>query len=518
MSTRRADPDAPLCQWRYMSSPEFLELQAISGTAVAKRCALLVSGGKRELLWFIQGLSLPENGGLKKLAAELVAMFPERIIPRERWEMGTDYRNGDTLSREECAQYALGKWPDQRKRTPYGAGGKSEPTLEEFLVDLCINPTIRIKHGGIDSSEFDEELTRKRFLDLNERDFKDAGLRYFKDIVGALIEYKRRYEEKARKEFCQTAITRQIWKQLDELHALRVMGLIDGLEGRGKTEAARAWCKCHLGVARFMSMKGTATKTAHFREMARALGVGYGNTRKASEMQAGVEEVLRISGLMPVIDEAHYFFNQSLRIFSRPEMLDWIDTALCNPASPVALVTTPQFMICMERAAGQTGWNYRQFKRRCKRYVMLPDKNTAADIETVARHLVPGADKFTVKAIVAYEAMSGRDLSAVGDAAREAKLLAEQDGAKRVAFEHVKRAIYEVLMPSDVPWAEMEKKIERAPRAQRRGRAAMPAKEPTPAPEPSETPEPEATPRFRQGGDGRNRVRLAETHESLAVV
>ena len=36
MSTRRANPNAPLSQERYMSSPEFAELRAISGTAVAK--------------------------------------------------------------------------------------------------------------------------------------------------------------------------------------------------------------------------------------------------------------------------------------------------------------------------------------------------------------------------------------------------------------------------------------------------------------------------------------------------
>ena len=55
--------------------------------------------------------------------------------------------------------------------------------------------------------------------------------------------------------------------------------------------------------------------------------------------------------------------------------------------------------------------------------------------------------------------MSKRDLSAVGDVVREAKLLAEQSGAAKPAFEHIKRAIHEVLLVSDVPWAEMEKAL-----------------------------------------------------------
>ena len=61
-----------------MSSPEFAELRAISGTAVAKRCALLVSPAKRQLLWFIQGMSLAE-GGLRNSRGELVKMFPKRL-------------------------------------------------------------------------------------------------------------------------------------------------------------------------------------------------------------------------------------------------------------------------------------------------------------------------------------------------------------------------------------------------------------------------------------------------------
>jgi hypothetical protein len=55
MSTRRADPNAPLSQERFMCSSELAELRGISGRAVAKRCALLVSPVKRQLLWFIQG-------------------------------------------------------------------------------------------------------------------------------------------------------------------------------------------------------------------------------------------------------------------------------------------------------------------------------------------------------------------------------------------------------------------------------------------------------------------------------
>src|ERR1035437_5445756 len=377
MSTRRANPNAPLSQEKYMSSPEFAGLQGISGTAVAKRCALLVSPVKRQLLLFTQAMSLAD-GGLKKLVRELLKMFPERIVCPLRADIDWSSGRWEKLTTEEVIQLALGRW-----RWPEDREHPDMQSMEEFLIDLCINPRLRIwlKQGELETSEFDIDLARHEFPDLDDQEFIDANLSYFRGIIGALVEYKRRYEERVRAEFCLTAIGRQVWKQLDAALKSKTMIVIDGLEGRGKTEGVRAWCNCHLGEARFVSLDGTSTKTTQFRELARALGVGHGYTSKVSEMQAKVKEVLRVSQLMPVIDEAHFFFNQGPRMYTRPEMLDWIDTALCNPPLPVALITTPQFLICMERAAGQVGWNYRQFRRRCKRYVRLPQKNTPEDID-----------------------------------------------------------------------------------------------------------------------------------------
>jgi hypothetical protein len=510
MSTRRADPNAPLSQEKYMSSPEFAGLQGISGTAVAKRCALLLSPAKRQLLWFIQVLSLTE-GGLKKLATELVNMFPERIDPRS---FGYKYFDNESAPSAEalmqkCHDVALSR----RKRKSWS----HEPfSIEEFLIDLCINPRLKIALKGeeVESSEFDVDLARDEFPELEPHEFHTANLEYFKEVIAALVDYKRHYEERVKAEFCLTAIGQQVWKQLDAALKSKTMIVIDGLEGRGKTEAVRAWCNCHLGMARFVNLDGTSTKTTQFRELARALGVGHGYSSKVSEMQAKVKEVLRVSQLMPVIDEAHFFFNQGPRMYTRPEMLDWIDTALCNPPLPLALITTPQFLICMERAAGQVEWNYRQFRRRCKRYVRLAPKNTPTDIEAVARKLLPGADKATIKQIMAYEALSKWDLSAVGDVVREAKLLAEEDKASKVNFEHVHRAIYEVLIVSDVPWAEMEKRLQHQRLGRKVSRQA-PALEPGASPEPAETRGRNITPQLSPGATSGNRMRFQTTDRAL---
>jgi len=491
MSTRHAKPNAPLSHMRYMSSPEFVESRAVSASAVAQRCALLISPAKRQLIWFVQGISV-RDGGLKRLAGEILKAFPERLGTPEMHRIGTDPAKMVNWEIVRGVNLSLGvfdrsdAWDDDKPRRPVPmknllalcskvaiSGCEEERrssfdsralSLAEFLIDLCINPRLQIRVDGQSGAhaaadEVDAEKAMEEYPELRRHDFKDASVPYFRDIIGALIEYKRSYEERARKGFYLTAIGRQIWNQLDDALRTRSMVVLEGLEGRGKTEAVKAWCSCHLGCARFVSLKGTSTKTTQFRAIAGALGIGHGPNKKVSEMQAAVEDVLESSKLMLVIDEAHYFFNQGSRMYTRPEMLDWIDTALCNPPLPVALITTPQFMVCMERAASQVGWNYRQFKRRCKRYWQLAAKNSSEDLAAVARHLLPHVGQSGIKLVLGYEALSKRDISAIGDVVREAALLAEKEGARMVEFDHVARAIDEVLFVSDRPWAEMEKRI-----------------------------------------------------------
>lgn len=408
-STRYADPGSPLSQERFRSDPAFNAVRPISGTAVAALCELLTDPADRQLVLFLQGLSL-RDGGADRLAQDMVAMIPDLI----RYKVD------------------------------------AEEDLPEFLIRLCIDPE------GV----FEGELAPECLSSNGSGKLWAPGFENMKQVKGALIEFKRRYEDRVRKQFYLTEIGRQIWKQLDYALETKRMIVIEGREGRNKTEAVQAWYNCHLGESRFVDLKGTSNKTAHFRAFAKGYGVGHGEAHTLSRMQANVEWVLEVSRLMPVIDEAHFSFSQGPRMRTRPEMLDWIDTALCNPPMAVALITTPHFMTCIQKAVDQVGWNYRQFARRCKRYWRLPAKNSPRDIEGVIRHLLPGVDRKTVEMIVSYETMNKKDLSAVGDVVHEAKLLANEEGSQKVTFDHVDRAIREVLLLSDLPWAELRKSLE----------------------------------------------------------
>jgi hypothetical protein len=451
-------------------------------------------------------------------------MFPERIELVGSWEL---YPSGDDdapdASRGDSMKLALGTWPNQRQKESFSERRLYPLPLEEFFVDLCINPRLRIrsKQKEFDTSEDDPARAQEKFPELEECEFRDAGLPYFRDIIGALVEYKRRYEERVRSEFCLTAIGREVWEKLDHALKTSTMVVVEGREGRGKTEAVRAWCNCHLGVARFATLSGITTKSTQFRALAQAVGLWHGSSRSAAEMQSGVEEVLKSSRLMLVVDEAHFFFAQGDRQYGRPELLDWIDTALCNPPLPVALVTTPQFMLCMERAAHDVDWNYMQFKRRCKRYCRLPANNTPEDIEAVTRHLLPGAKRAIIKQVAGYAALSKRDLSAVGDIVREAKLLAEEEGAAEITFDHIARATG-LLFESDKPWAEMERRLQNQKLGRKAlrhlpdiGAEAAPEAAPEGAQEPPETRGRDITPRLSPSAPRGNRMRLQEPVSAL---
>ena len=87
MSTRHKTEAGPLSHNRYMSSREFAELRGVNGVSVSARAAILVGERKQNFIWWLQGLSLAE-GGLKRVARELLEMFPEWIGTQAMHEAG----------------------------------------------------------------------------------------------------------------------------------------------------------------------------------------------------------------------------------------------------------------------------------------------------------------------------------------------------------------------------------------------------------------------------------------------
>ena len=359
MRTRNDSP-ALLAQGGHVKSAELDNLRGVSGVMVSLRAAALVSAAKREFIWSLQGLSL-KDGGFARLARELLQTFPERLgtpamheirsVPGKQYPgrlvyeveeelSGNGFYSGlpdDDLPHRKpkngsellamCRDRALAAPPTERpyyEPSSMAKWRRQTISLEKFLVELCTNPALTFSLPGVEpaADKFEQYLYLERNPDLDESDSSAANLVYFRDIVGALVEYLDRRQKQIRGDFQLTAIGRKIWETLDYAQASRNMILLDGLEGRGKSEAVKAWCELHPGQARFVGLKGVTSKTTAFREIAAALGIPYAYTRTGPEMQSRIEDVLNRSKMMLVVDEAHFAFNQTRQMTARPELID----------------------------------------------------------------------------------------------------------------------------------------------------------------------------------------------------
>ena len=466
MSTRHADDDSELRQERFMSSREYADARGISGIAVTAKAATLENPDERSLLFFLQAISL-QPGGLEKFCREFLEMFPERLGTPTMHKLGM--KCGQKYSAKEAAQIEremcrLTGDPDEdnareldhsiinddsRPETCLGDRYHSrcmEKTgrLPDFIMRLCVDPNVSLDGPGVG---------------------------WFKDIIGALYEFKERHAQKALAEYVMTGAGRQVFDTLDACLKTRKMVLIEGDSGIGKTTAAEAWCRAHPGEARFVSLSGVTHKTSVFRAIAKALGVASSYTRTATEMQARNEDVLEKSGLILVLDEAHFLFSAAERVYTRPERVDWINTALYNRGVPVAMICTPQFIIRLNRFEQQTSWNADQLRRRVKRFTRLPAKPNAKDLEAVALKHLPDACKDTIKYLVGYALSNKLHFPAIVDAIDEARLLVEREGREKITFDDVERAIRDYCAQSTEAWQRQFT----PPAGARRARRARPA-------------------------------------------
>jgi hypothetical protein len=247
--------------------------------------------------------------------------------------------------------------------------------------------------------------------------------------------------------------------------------LIEGREGTGKSESARAWCEANLGRARFISLKGITSKTTFFRAVCQSLGLAASFTRSSTDMQARAEDVLKTSKLMLVLDESHHLLPSGDRVYAQPDLLNWVYTACTNQGAPLALITTAMFAARVRRVEEQVIWNFRQIERRIKHYIKLPEKPTKADLEAVAKFKLPRAGQAALTLLVGYAGVSAQSLTTIADTIEDATELAKEAGRDEPVFEDIKRAIHEVRMPTDK--AKAESFGENAHRKQARKKATV---------------------------------------------
>ena len=116
---------------------------------------------------------------------------------------------------------------------------------------------------------------------------------------------------------------------------------------------------------------------------------------------------------------------------------------------PVALVTTPQFIVTQKAVEKRTHWKSEQFIGRIGHYLPLPKSLGEDDLAKVAKVLLPTGDAKSIEILVRYAQSSAKYLAGIEIAVRRARYLAKKAGRDRVERGDVKRAIQEAVIPSD---------------------------------------------------------------------
>ncbi len=494
--TRHAEADAPLSQERYMSSPEYAALRGLSGTAVSAKAALVNDPRASSLLFLLQALSLRSGGLKKvkddvlamfpeRIGTPLMHKFgmkPGQIYTAEQVrrarcevERGTPFDPdfqphsaafplkgefkeaplrlavpGDSvasmLDEEQAALDAAREAENRKSQADAQKHPVSYPAavlveacrkaaggaMEKFLVELCINPAVRIPMPGAVAGELAAQQcnAQEQFPELGSDRFRDAGLFHFRDIIGALMEFKARHEQAARGQFAETVVSKSIFRTLARGLSSRKIVVVNGVEGIGKSFSAEAWCEQHLGEARFVRLEGIVNRTTFFQAVSKALGLAASVHQKSSEMQVRVRHHLERSGIMLVIDEAHRCFPQAERIYSHPELLNWIYT-LWDIRVPCALLVTPQFVTRMDEVERQTDWRSGQFKRRVECWTNLPVKLGEEDLRAVARSRAPAYTVRMIDELVDFALPARRQIDAMARAISAAEFIASEQGRAR---------------------------------------------------------------------------------------
>jgi hypothetical protein len=174
-------------------------------------------------------------------------------------------------------------------------------------------------------------------------------------------------------------------------------------------------------------------------------------------------DAIRRSGLVLVIDEAHYLISERVQK-GRPRMIDFIDADLCNHGVSVALVSTPQFGFQLAQFETHTKWNARQFKRRFSaRWCQIEGGTTADHLLALAKKFLPDVGEKGIKVAAKYaEAFTrdaielpGRhekisvDVSGLFDLVRDAQRRARKAGRNEPNFQDLRDAYEKDRLPTE---------------------------------------------------------------------
>jgi hypothetical protein len=510
-STRTAPAGTALSQERFCSSPEYE--RGLLGNLVAMRCDLLEDPNDRELINFLQLVSWSE-GGLKRVAAELLEQFPSAFATRQMHRFGSE----GNYSAEQV-QKVRGEIPGGKDRFPL----RDEETTAER--ERAAVRRLHELHKTAYSNIYDDEPAKKKTrpssypaatfvqlccsaaADQLEEQIKrlclDPGLClaelspwYCPDLVRILREYRQAWSNARTAGAVVTEVGKLVHDSLEYSYSQKCLTVTEGLERIGKTCAALQWCDLHPGRARYVQVPPTNDDIGFFQAIAKALGVSINLNSKAQELRARIETVLQRGHLMLIFDDSHWLWPQSRYRDALPARITWLMTALVDKGIGVALLTTPQFFESQRALVRKTCWRHHQFEGRIGHYEYLPEELSEPDLTAVAKWHLPEGDSETIFGLVSYAQSSGRYLQGIKAVVQRARYEVEKAGRAKVTANDIRRVITRSAIPSDNGLAAAIAGTRRTPNAT----------SPVPTPTPADT----ELPIRRARPAKRDRSRLAE--------
>lgn len=430
MSSTRRSSSGEFHQERFCSAPEF-EGDTINGLAAAKRIAIVKDRSTREILWWLQWLSLTP-GALQSLCEDLIATFPERIgtpTLRRLQKCGQDR----PLSALEIAALKQESWH------------YFPASMSDFLPEREPERELEVYWLSTLTDQIAEDLRdlRDRLVRccLDPQADISAGVWYFEDLLGALEILRERFILAARARLADTAVTRTINETLDFWYARRRMILIEGVAGIGRSETAKAFRDTHAGMVRYVELPSSSDDRSFFAHIAKALGIARGASFKAQQMKVRIEEMLGTSELMVVFDEAQYLWTQAMRPRKTPDRLLWVKTTF-DAGTPIALIAHTDFSKWQAHYVARTLWTDEQFERRLNRRVNLPAEHSREDMLKIARAHFPAGEARTWKLLAAYAlGTEKKQASGIVEALESARYRAELAGRAEPIFADVEAAL-----------------------------------------------------------------------------
>lgn len=495
-NTRHAPPGSPLRQNRFASSAEIE--RGLLGNLVAIRTETLKARADRELVFWLQGISW--TVGLEHFTADFLAAFRARLGSRSMRQLGV--KPGANYDSVQTRQIRDEFPPPQRD--PFRLKGEMHSVIREEdrydwpgyrewidkaqdrraneafrLFDIDVNaPNAspldieaaaawdrREKVANAQPSRIPTDTFLKVCAEAAQSELVThlqrlclspgaafEGPWYFHELIPCLREYQTAWAEQQtaafRYGFAPTALSRAVWREVEDVHQMGGTVLLHNSAGNGKSYAAESVCAAHPGRARYVKVPATNDETTFLRAIAEALGVASGLSFKAIQIRERILPVLRTGDIVLVLDSAQWLFPVSDYRYALPNRINWVLSELSEQGVPVVMIADTKLFDTLGLVEARTGWNRAKFVNQLSRMVELPAALAKEDVQAVAAALLPDGDRAAQRKLADYMIVAQGYLHAGKPAAQRARQIAATQKRDRVSLADMTEAIEAWMVPA----------------------------------------------------------------------